>query len=148
MQELLTAFGIDWKLLIAQSINFIIVVAGLTYFLYKPLMKVVTEREEKVKQGVKDAEEAKEAKERVDSERDGIIKEAHSEASNIVSRAEDEGKKERAEIIRQAQERAEGTLADAEAQSKELQRKALTESEQEIARTAILAAEKLIREKS
>lgn len=147
MQELLTAFGIDWKLILAQSINLIIVIAGLTYFLYKPLMRVVSKREAVLKQGVKDAEAAKVAKDNIANERDGIIKTAHKDADDIVSRAEEEGKKERAEIVKQAQERAEATIKDASLQSEELKRQALRESEEEIARTAVLAAEKLIREK-
>ena len=58
MAELFAAFGIDWKLLLAQSVNFLIVFGGLTYFLYKPLMRALAAREEKIAKGVKDAEEA------------------------------------------------------------------------------------------
>ena len=38
MNELFAAFGIDWKLLLAQGVNFGIVLVALWYFLYRPVM--------------------------------------------------------------------------------------------------------------
>ena len=44
MQQLFAAFGINWKLLLIQGINFSVLLAILSYFLYRPLMKVIDER--------------------------------------------------------------------------------------------------------
>jgi len=147
MQELFSAFGIDWKLLVAQTINFLIVFGALTYFLYKPVMRVLSEREAKIAQGVKDAEEAAEKKAAVEAEKSGIIAEAHKESESIVSRAHDTAKKERSDIVAQAQERAESIVLSAQKEGDALKEAKLKESEKEIAQTAVLAAEKLIREK-
>ncbi len=43
MEALIEAFGINGKLLLAQSVNFGLLVAGLTFFLYKPVSKKVSE---------------------------------------------------------------------------------------------------------
>lgn len=148
MAEVFAAFGIDWRLLIAQTINFLIVFGGLTFFLYKPVLKIINEREEKIARGVKDAEEAARAKEKIEAEKTSILSSAQTEASDIVGRAEKEAKRERVGIVKQAQERAEDILNDANAQGEELKRSLMKESEKEIARTAILAAEKIMKEKT
>jgi F0F1-type ATP synthase membrane subunit b/b' len=60
MDAILTTFGIDWHLLLLQGINFGILLAGLTYFLYKPVMRMLEERSNTVRQGVEDAHKAHE----------------------------------------------------------------------------------------
>ena len=148
MAALFATFGINAKLLTIQAVNFGVTLLVLWWFLYRPLMKVIDERKQKIAKGVHDAEEAAQAKARVEGERAGVIAKAEKEAEAAVARGVEEGKRERAAIVKSAQERAESTLRDVEAQSTELKRRAMEESEKEIARTAILAAEKLIREKS
>lgn len=144
MGELIAAFGIDWRLLVAQTVNFVILVGVLGYFVYGPVMKMLRERAAKIAEGLKDAEAAREAREAVLAERAGIVSEAHHEAEVIVARAEVEGKNERAIIVKNAQDRAEQLLRDAELEAKEAKRQALKESEAEIAKSAILAAEKIL----
>ena len=142
MESLLSVFGVDWKLLVAQTINFLILFGGLSYLLYRPVMKMLADRQAAIAKGVKDAEAAALAARETEAAGSGIITEANKNAEAIVSRAETEGKKERAEIVHAAQERSDALLAEARAQATELERQALLKSEKEIARTAILAAEK------
>lgn len=145
MGDLVHAFGIDWKLLIAQGVNFIILLVVLSYFLYGPLMRTLKERRELIAKGIADAEAASAERSQVATEKAGVLAEAHHQGSLIVARAEEEGKAERAEILRTAQARAESLLKDAAAEAEEAKRRALKESETEIARAAVLAAEKILR---
>lgn len=147
MSELIAIFGIDWKLIVAQTINFLIVLGALTFFLYKPVMKMLTDREQKIAQGIKDAEAAEKARRKIEEEKGAIITSAHRESDEIVTRAQEEAKRERADIVAGAQQRAEDIVLSATKEGEELKRAKLKESESEVARTAILAAEKLIREK-
>ena len=144
MESLLSVFGVDWKLLVAQTINFLILFGGLSYLLYRPVMKMLADRQAAIAKGVKDAEAAALAARETEAARSGIITEANKNAEAIVSRAEAEGKKERVEIVHAAQERSDALLAEARAQATELERQALLKSEKEIARAAILAAEKIL----
>lgn len=147
MGELFAAFGVDWRLLIAQGVNFLIVFGGLTFFLYKPLMRVLSEREKKIAEGLKDAAEAETARAEIESQKTTILSEAQQEAGKVVERAVSEAKMERSQIVKAAQTRAEGVLEEASAQAEELKRRALAESDKEIAKVAVLAAEKLLKEK-
>lgn len=146
MGDLLSVFGIDWKLLLAQGVNFVILLAGLSYFLYRPVMKMISQRRDIVAKGVKDAEEAARSLKETESKRSVVLSAAEREAEAILARALEEGKNERAGIVKAANERSAALLSDAEAQAAELERKALRESEQKIARMAVLAAEKILKE--
>lgn len=148
MEKILEVFGIDWRLLIAQGVNFAVLLAGLSYFLYKPVLKILKEREKKIAEGVKAAEIAEKAARDNQAERNSIVAVAHHEAETIVTRAEEEGKRERSEILKSAQGRADNVVKDARAQAEELKRQAAKESEKEVARVAILAAEKILKEQS
>ncbi len=145
MQSLLSVFGIDWKILLAQSVNFVILLAGLSYFLYRPVMKLLSDRANKIAQGVRDAEAAAKAAKETDEARAGVLSSAEREAEAIVARATEEGKMERAGIVKSAQDRSAALLSDAHAQAEELERKALRESQQKIAQMAVLAAEEILR---
>ncbi len=146
MDQLFSAFGIDGKLLIAQLINFGVLFVGLTYLLYKPVMKTLDERREKVAQGVLDAQAASEKLAVADEEATAKVKGAEVDAEGIVASARDMAGTEKARIVKEAEARAQALEADATARAKETAAKALRESEQEIARLAVLAAEKVLRQ--
>lgn len=147
MDALIEAFGINGKLLLAQSVNFGLLVAGLTFFLYKPVLKMLKERQDLIEKGVLDAEEASRNALAAEKQRKEVLAAAEREAEDRVQKSVDVGKEERAKIVERAQAQSEALLKDAELQAAELSRKALKESEKEIARTAILAAEKILASK-
>jgi F-type H+-transporting ATPase subunit b len=57
--EILKTFGFDPILLGAQIINFLIIFYLLKRFLYKPVLGMLKTREDKIKEGIKQAEEAR-----------------------------------------------------------------------------------------
>lgn len=145
MDQLLTAFGINGKLLLAQLINFGVLFAGLTYLLYKPVMKTLDDRKKLIAEGVEAAKESKEKAEKADADAHEVVHKAEVEAEGIVGTARETATAERARIVKEAEQRAETIERDAEARAKEDAAKTLRESEKEIARLAVLAAEKAIR---
>lgn len=147
MAELFSAFGIEWNLLLAQAVNFGIVLGALTFFLYKPVMKILAERQEKIAAGLRDAEAAAKAVAETEGKRAEILGTAEREAEGLLGRAVVEGKDERARIVKSAQDRSDAMLADARAEAAELQRRALAETEKDVTRLAILAAEKILQKK-
>jgi F-type H+-transporting ATPase subunit b len=142
MAALLEAFGIKGSLLLAQLVNFGVLFIALSYLLYKPVMKTLDERRAKVAQGVLDAEEAAKKLASADEEATVTVQSAEKEAEGIVKSAREEAGSEKQRIVKEADARAASIAADAEARAKETAAKALRESEKEIARLAILAAEK------
>ncbi len=146
MDQLFGAFGINGKLLIAQLINFGVLFVGLTYLLYKPVMKTLDDRRSKIAQGVIDADAAALKLATASEEAGSIVKEASTDAEGIVASARDAATAEKARILKEAETRAAHVAADADARAKEAASKALRDSEKEIARLSVLAAEKVLKE--
>src|SRR3989338_6746138 len=55
MSSIISTFHIDWKIIIAQAVNFGVVFTVLYIFALKPLSKLMAERGEKIKTGINDA---------------------------------------------------------------------------------------------
>lgn len=148
MEQLINAFGIDVKLIVVQIINFVILLAALSYFLYKPVLKVLQDREEKIAQGIKDAEAAAKAKADAESEKQTILSAANAEAETVAKNAKAYADEKSEGIVAEARQKADSIVKDAEAKGAEIKTQAKKESEAEIAKLAILAAEKVLREKN
>lgn len=142
MDALLDAFGINGKLLIAQGINFGILIVALYFLLYKPVLKVLEERRQLVAKGVEDAEKASEKLAGAGAAATAAVEKADKEAAELLATARDSAGAERTRLVKEAEARAAAISADAEARSKEAAAKMLRESEKEIARLAVLAAAK------
>ncbi len=113
MSELFSQLGIDPKLLLAQGVNFVILLIVLTKFVYKPLMKVVEERRKKIELGIKGGERAEQIIKQAEQEKTGIIKEADTQAVAIISEAEKTAQKKAQEIALQADKKAQSALRGA-----------------------------------
>jgi F-type H+-transporting ATPase subunit b len=145
MQQLLDAFGINWQLLIAQAVNFAIVLVALWYFLYKPVLAQLAKRQEIVAKSVSDAKQAEEMFAHADSEAESRVHAADTEAENIVAQARASAHEVKEKLIADAESRAVTIEKDAEARATEVAARQRRESEQEVARLAILAAEKILK---
>lgn len=148
MEQLLHAFGIDAKLIVIQIINFVVLAGALSYFLYKPVLKLLAEREEKIAQGIKDAEDAAKAKASADEEKKEILAAANKDAEGVAANAKQYADEKAAAIVADAQTKAEGIVKDAQGKGEEIKVQAQKESEAEIAKLAVLAAEKVLSEKT
>ncbi len=148
MSDLFAVFGINWKLLLVQAFNFGILLLILWRFLYTPVLKMIDERRKKIEEGVKNAEEADRKLAASGAAGEEIRSKASREAEAMVVAARTRAEEKKAEMMRDAESKAQALLSDATARAEETQRQALKQSEKEIARAAMLAAEKLLKGKS
>jgi len=98
--QLLFQLGINWKLFLSQAVNFFILLLVLTFFVYKPLIKIIKERSQKIKEGLEKAEEADARLKEIDNIAKGKIKEAENESINIIKETE-----KRAKVLEQEMQR-------------------------------------------
>jgi len=145
MDSLIHAFGIDVRLITIQVINFVILASLLSYFLYKPVLKLVSERESKIKQGLQDAEDAKKTLEGAEGEKKEILSAAHLEAEAVEKRAETHAKEKAEAIAVSAREASAAKLEQAESRAEALIEEARKKSEAEVAKIAVLAAEEILK---
>lgn len=148
MSELFEAFGINWKLLVAQAVNFGVLLAILWYFLYRPILKIIDERREKIAEGVRTAQAADQKLASAEAESGAIVGNAARSAEEMIASARVRADEKGSEILKNAEARADSILAEAAAKAEEAQRQALAASERKIAQAAMLAAEKILKEKN
>ena len=113
MNELIHNFGIDWKLLLAQAVNFFILLFLLKKFAYRPLLEIMKKRRLEIEQGLEFSEKARVELRNIGVAREVELKKARGEALAIISTAEDSGKQRKGEIVQEAQRKVEGVVADA-----------------------------------
>lgn len=125
-------------------INFLILVAILNKFLYKPVTKMLDERKEEVVNNLNKAEQAKEEAEKLKEDYALRIKNAKTEAQEIIARANKLGEETKNEIVTQAKAEAEKVSVKAQEEIRLEKTKALAELRDEVATLAVLAAGKIL----
>lgn len=114
MQELFQKLGINWKLILAQAANFLIILTVLRFTVYKPLIRILNERKRKIQEGFNNAEEAKRKLDTADSAYREKIAEAEKESLILSARMEKEAEEKEEEILREAKLKQAEILAAAE----------------------------------
>ncbi|WP_440948537.1 F0F1 ATP synthase subunit B family protein [Methanosarcina sp. T3] len=97
---------IDWFTVIAQVLNFLILVWLLKHFLYKPILNAIDAREKKVEDELADADakEAEAQKEKEEFKRKN--EEFDRQRAALLGRAKDEAKAERQRLFEEARKEA------------------------------------------
>lgn len=143
-QGLIGTFGLDWKMILAQGINFGLVAWLLWKFALKPVMATMDERSQKISDGLQFAEEAKQQLSSAEKEKAEKLREANTEAQTIV-----QGAKTRAEELAAEQKQAvEREIAEKRRRAQESieqeRQKVLTEARQDIARLVVLTSSRVL----
>lgn len=145
--DLLGALGIDGKLLILQTLAFLVMVWVLAKFVYPYLIKAIENRRETIEDGVKNAKKAEEQLKNVEHKVADIIRSARKEADAMVAT----GQKEAATIVEAAEEkaikRAEHIVAEASAQMSNELSAAREALKKETAQLVASATEQVIKQK-
>lgn len=147
MEELIKTFHIDVKLIIAQLVNFGIVLFVLKKFAYAPVLKMMTDRTEKIDKGIKDAENATAKLVEITEKERAVLTEAKKQAQEIVAKAEAVAVKNKEEIITEAKTQAEKIMADSAKKLESEKNQMMQEVKGQIAELVIAATEKIISEK-
>lgn len=113
MSELVHQLGLNWKLLLSQGVNFIILLVVLTLVIYRPLSKLIEERRKKIEFGLMGAEEAERRLKEIDLIKEEKMKEAEKEALKIIDDAEKRGQKKEGEILKEAEVKSATLLEEA-----------------------------------
>lgn len=142
--ELLEKLGIDWRLLIAQLVNFLILVLILYKFLYKPLLKMLDGRKEKIEKGLRDAEQLGMELEKTKELQAAEIQKAKQEARGIIEEADKRAEAAGAETKAKTKAEVEKLIMVAKNQMIEEKSKMMVEIKKEAAELVIAVAEKVV----
>ena len=102
MDSIISTFHIDWKIIIAQLINFGVVIGVLYFFALKPLVKLMAERAEKIAKGLDYAKTNESILSKTQEEYDAMISKAKNEAHTLFQNSKKEAEIKKNEMLEKA----------------------------------------------
>jgi len=145
--EAIHSLGIDGRLLIAQIINFIILLLLLKKFLYGPLVGMLDRRSETIKKSLEDAEKIEAELLATEERNRESLTEAQTETKAIIAAAKKSAEEEGLKIIESANKKALDQTKRALQEIEESKNQAKAEIKTEAAELITLAFEKIAEKK-
>jgi F-type H+-transporting ATPase subunit b len=116
--EIIKNFGLNPVLLGAQIVNFLIVLFILKKLLYKPVLETLKKRQNAIKEGLKQAEDARIKLEKVVVEEKNILRNAQLQSKKIIEDARIESEEIARKMNEEAEKQTDKLLNDAKEQIK------------------------------
>lgn len=145
--ELLQALGLDYKILIAQVVNFAILLLILYKIGYQPILKFVHDRTTTIERGVQQALEAKTALTTAKSEHTRIVQEAKQAAQQVLDEAKTQAQVQGQTLIERSKSEAQKVIVKAKQDIRLEHATMVTEARREIAQLVVFTTERVLRKK-
>src|SRR5439155_21953024 len=137
-------FDINGVVIIGTVVIFLILLAGLWRLGYPELLRMVEERERRIKKQLEDAEKANAEAQRLLDEHKKQIAAAHNQAQEILAKAKSVSEKERATLLAKAREEYDALLNRARKDIDAEKDKAIQALRREAVDLSIAAASRVI----
>ena len=147
MESLISTFHIDLNLFIAQLVNFAIVFSVLYFFAFKPLVRVMSERTEKIDKSLRDADEIEKRLSLTEKEQSEIINAAKKQANLIIEEADKKGEVRREKMLARAKEEIGNLMNASRATISRDKAETLKQIKAEVAELVVMTVEKVLNEK-
>jgi len=139
--------GLNYKLFLAQLINFGLVLLVIWKWVYGPLMKAMDERSKKIEQGLMDAEESKKLLENAGTERKKVVTESRLKAKEIIETSEVDAKKRCDDMLSGAKSEVERVVNEGKQRLRDDQAAMVEDARKQVAELVLSATEKVTGEK-
>lgn len=142
--NILTDLGITWESILLHLINLIVLTVGLYLLLFRPVKKMVRQRQEKVKQMQKENEELSEEVKQMKESSEKVLSDAKKEAAVIHENAVRVANQKADDIVSGAKQQARALMEQTQKEMEEERGKLREDIEQQIASVSVAVAEKVI----
>jgi F-type H+-transporting ATPase subunit b len=142
----LEGLGINLGYLISQIINFVLLLIILRIFLYRPIVRMLDRRREKIATDLQEAEEARGQAEAAKQEYERQLEDAREERRSILAQATEQAEKMREEILARARAEAQEIVTKTQDEMEVQRRQALIGAQDQIVDLALAAAGRVIDE--
>jgi len=147
MLEIFEKLGLDGRLIIAQAVNFFLLLIILQRLAYKPVLKMLKDRSDKIEKSLEQVKKIEEELKNTEESRVVEIKKAKEEAEIIIKNAYESAKKSSQESIEETRKKAQEILEKTKKEIISEKERSVKEAEKEIANISIQVAEKIISSK-
>ena len=148
MDSLVSTFHIDVKLVIAQIINFAVVLVLVYFVLGKPLIKMMNKRDTHIKEGIDNAANALELIKKTEEEYEATLLKAKTEASDFFQEVKKETEAKKASMLEDARREVETIISNGQKTLEIEKQKILEDAKKEIVELTISATSKILAEHS
>ena len=143
MGDTLQTLGVQWPKLIAQVVNFAIILFILWKFAYRPVLKMLEERRQRVTEAMVNAEKAREELARTEAARQGVLAETNAQANKMLEEARAAAAKVREQETQKAIKEAEEIVKKAREAAALERERMLTEVKRELGRLVVATTTKV-----
>jgi len=144
MSELIHNLGIEWKVLLAQIVNFAVLLFILKKFAYKPILKALNDRRERIEEAIARSKSVDKRMAEIETLKENILDEARRESGVIIKKAEESAERVKESILKEAHSTSEKLLIDTERKIQAEREKIFQQAKKEIADLVYAAVEKSI----
>ena len=137
MEQTLHDLGIYWPKLIAQTVNFGIVLFVLWKFAYKPVLNMLAQRREKIAESMANAEKIKAELAAAEASRREILEKANADANKFIEEARAAAGRVREQETQKAIAAAEQIIAKAREAAAADHARMLAELKREVGRLVV-----------
>jgi len=130
-----------------QALNFLLLVLVLNWILYKPMVKLLTERKERIREGIENAEKADGMIKESNQIRQDMIKRASAESQDMLEKARKSGEEVKTGLAQEAHKEAADIIKAGHAQVEMEKAKTSQELKGMAVNLIVNATEKVLREK-
>jgi len=135
---------INWHIMLSQVITFIVALVIVWKVSWKPLMKLIRDRQEKVRKTLDDAENSRQAIARLETEYRAKLEQIERKSAELISIARQDAGRTKDEIVRAAQAEALELRKKAHEQLEQDRRQLMTDMRSEIIGLSMAIAEKAL----
>lgn len=139
--------GIDPKILAGQVITFLVLLAILKKFAYKPFLKTLEDRTKRIEEGVKKSEEAENSLQKIRALAEEVKEAGERKSREMIQNAEKRAQEKTNVMIAAAEEEKAKIVANAKAAMEKEQIQARERQQQEALDLAMRVSEKFLSEK-
>ena len=141
----MTALGVNLPALVVYLVNFLILLGILTFFAYKPLLRVMDQRAERIRESLAAADLARQEAASSRAAIEEQLNEARREGQRLLDQAREAAERHREEEAARARQQAEAFVARAREDIQRERDAAIAEVRSNFGDLAITAAERIIR---
>jgi len=138
------ALGINLGQLVSQVVNLLILLVALRSFLYRPVLNMLDQRSERIRQSLEDAETAAQKAAQAEADYQQRIGEAQRTAQAMLDQANQEARSLRERTLHEARDEAQRYLDRARREIGLERQQALRAQKAQLADLVIAAASKLV----
>ncbi len=142
--NLAETLGLNLRDFIWHSINFVVLIFLLSRFLYKPIVGMLDDRRERIRESMERAEQVRLETERSAQEREARLAETRRQIQDMLAQATQTAERIHSDAREKAQQEAQRIVERAQQEAEAERTASMAELRREVANLAVAAAERVI----